>query len=72
VPVQDRIIFARTSGHPKVDEAGRAGLAKFTTRRFKSVTDSTEIALQKNNSATVRAQRPVADQGHMCRLKFFT
>jgi hypothetical protein len=49
-----------------------ARLAKSILRRFENVTCSTEIALQKNNSATVRAQRPVANRGHLCRLKFVT
>jgi hypothetical protein len=49
-----------------------ARVSQNITRRFENVTRSSEIALQKNNSATVRAQRPVADQGHMCRLKYVT
>jgi hypothetical protein len=72
LPVQDRIIFDRNPGRSEVSEAGRARLAKIITRRFKNVTCSAEIALQKNNSATVWAQRPVANRGHMCDLKFVT
>jgi hypothetical protein len=72
LPMQDRIIFERNPGRSEVTEAGRARLAKFIRRRFKNVTRSAEIALQKNNSATLRAQRPVANRGHMCRIKFVT
>jgi hypothetical protein len=72
LPMQGRITFGRNLGSLKTHESGRAGLAKCIPRCFKNVTRSTEIALQKNNNATLRAQRPVANRGHMCRLKFVT
>jgi hypothetical protein len=38
-------------------------LAKFISGRFKSVTCSTEIALQKNHSATVRGAAACRESG---------